>query len=56
MDEILSAVVDIKGRLTEAEERISGTEDEIVQLKVRNDTLEKQMKSMADKVMIGEQK
>lgn len=51
VDEILSAVVDIKGRLTEAEERISGTEDEIVQLKVRNDTLEKQMKSMADKVI-----
>lgn len=51
VDEILSAVVDVKGRLTEAEERISGAEDEIVQLKVRNDTLEKQMKSMADKVI-----
>ncbi|XDV52293.1 hypothetical protein PO909_021036 [Leuciscus waleckii] len=51
VEEILSAVVDVKGRLTEAEERISGTEDEIVQLKVRNDTLEKQMKSMADKVI-----
>ncbi|RXN03368.1 CGG triplet repeat-binding 1 [Labeo rohita] len=50
VDEILSAVVDVKVRLTEAEERISGTEDEIVQLKARNDTLEKQVKSMADKV------
>ncbi|RXN35448.1 LINE-1 type transposase domain-containing 1 [Labeo rohita] len=51
VDEILSAVVDVKVRLTEAEERISGTEDEIVQLKARNDTLEKQVKSMADKVI-----
>lgn len=51
VDEILSEVMDVKVRLTEAEERISGTEDEIIQLKVRNNTLEKQMKSMADKVM-----
>lgn len=51
IDEILSAVMDVTKRMTEAEERISGTEDNIVQLKTRNDTLEKQVKSLSDKVV-----
>lgn len=46
IDKVLSAVTEVTKRMTEAEECISGAEDDIVQLKARANTLKTQVKSL----------
>lgn len=46
----MSAINEVKERVKETEERISGAEDEIVQLSARANSLESQVKKLTEKV------
>lgn len=47
---VMSAFKEMKERVKKAEERISGAEDEIVQLRVHSSSLESQVKKLTDEV------